>query len=281
MGAVLFALAGHAEDPAAAARAVKDADRSWLAAAAAKDVDRTVSFWTDDAVIQPPGQPAVVGKEAIRQYVSGAFAMPGFSIRWQSGEPVISKGGDMAYSLATNEVSFQDPQGKPVTARGRGVVVWRRGPDGSWKCAVDTWNAGPEDAGPRPKGGSMAKVLGVGGVFFKSPNPKTLNEWYARSLGMDFGSQPFTRFPPEMMPKGGTTVWSAFADTTDYFAPSEQRFMINLVVDDLDAALKQVAAGGAKLVGEVERYPYGNFGWFIDPDGNKVELWEPKVVEGK
>ena len=158
LGVFLFAVAAHAEDPAVAAQAIKEADRSWLAAAAAKDVDRTVAFWTDDAVIQPPGQPAVVGKEAIRQYVSGAFAMPGFSIRWQSAEPVVAKSGDMAYSLATNEVSFQDPQGKPVTVRGRGVVVWKRGPDGHWKCAVDTWNAGPEDADPpKPKGGSTAK----------------------------------------------------------------------------------------------------------------------------
>jgi ketosteroid isomerase-like protein len=127
--------------------AIKQADKEWLQAAAAKDVDRTVAFWTEDAVIQPPGQPAVVGKEAIRRYVSDAFKQPGFSILWLSGEPTLSSAGDMAYTLGTNQITFQDAKGAVVKVRGRGVVVWRRQRDGQWKSAVDTWNA---DAEPVP-----------------------------------------------------------------------------------------------------------------------------------
>lgn len=127
-----------------AAAAIKEADKHWLEAAAAKNLERTVAFWTDDAVIYPPGQPSVIGKEAIRRYVADGFKTPGFSVSWKSAEPVVSKGGDVAYTLGTNQFTFQDPQGKLVTVRGRGVVVWKRHRDGRWKCAVDIWNAEPE-----------------------------------------------------------------------------------------------------------------------------------------
>jgi ketosteroid isomerase-like protein len=130
----------------AAAEAIKQADKEWLAAVHAKDVDRSVSFWADDAVIQPPGQPAVVGAAAIRQYVADAFKQPGFSVTWQSTEPVVSTSGDMAFTLSRNQFTFQDSQGKLITMLGKGVVVWRRQPDGHWKCAVDSWNPEPERA---------------------------------------------------------------------------------------------------------------------------------------
>jgi ketosteroid isomerase-like protein len=130
-----------------AADAIKQADREWLAAVSAKDVDRSVSFWTDEPVVQPPGQPAVVGSAAIRQYVAEGFSQPDFSVTWQSSEPVVSGSGDMAYTLSSNRFTFRDPQGKLVTVRGKGVVVWRRLSDGRWKCAVDSWNPEPEPAG--------------------------------------------------------------------------------------------------------------------------------------
>jgi len=122
----------------------------------------------------------------------------------------------------------------------------------------------------------MAKVVGVGGVFFKSPDPDRLVAWYGRWLGMDLAEQPGVSFRPGSMPKGGFTVWGPFAASTDYFSPSTLPFMFNLVVDDLDGALCQVVEGGARLVGEVEEYSFGRFGWFLDPDGNKVELWQPR-----
>ncbi|UGQ45886.1 VOC family protein [Massilia endophytica] len=120
----------------------------------------------------------------------------------------------------------------------------------------------------------MAKVLGLGGIFFKSKDPKALMRWYSEHLGLP--GEDYVAFEPSAMPPGGSTVFSAFKDDTDYFAPSSQPFMFNLVVDDLDGALKQVQAGGAELLGAREDYDYGSFGRFLDPDGNKVELWQPK-----
>ena len=124
----------------------------------------------------------------------------------------------------------------------------------------------------------MAKVLGVGGIFFKSPDPQRLYQWYSQWLGLPVQTEAgitYVAFPPHSMPRNGYTVWSAFEATTTYFSPSDNEFMFNLVVDDLEEALSQVKAGGAQVVGEVEKSEYGQFGWFMDPDGNKVELWQP------
>jgi predicted enzyme related to lactoylglutathione lyase len=121
----------------------------------------------------------------------------------------------------------------------------------------------------------MARALGVGGVFFKSPDPKALGAWYQRWLGVEFDGNAVS-FMPSAMPAAGCTVWSPFSASTTYFNPATKEFMINLIVDDLDGALAQVKEGGATIVGGIEGADYGRFGWFLDPDGNKVELWQPK-----
>ncbi|OGO11058.1 MAG: glyoxalase [Chloroflexi bacterium RBG_16_47_49] len=124
----------------------------------------------------------------------------------------------------------------------------------------------------------MAKVLGIGGIFFKSPDPQRLYQWYSQWLGLTVELEQgvsFVSFHPSSMPKNGYSVWSAFESTTTYFEPSGKEFMFNLVVDNLEQALNQVKAGGAQVVGDIEKGDYGQFGWFMDPDGNKVELWEP------
>ncbi len=124
----------------------------------------------------------------------------------------------------------------------------------------------------------MAKVLGIGGIFFKSPDPQKLCQWYSQWLGFPFeadSSMSFAIFQLSAIPPQGYTVFSAFSSTTTYFSPSDNDFMFNLVVDDLEQALSQVKAGGAQVVGDIEKSDYGQFGWFMDPDGNKVELWQP------
>ena len=125
----------------------------------------------------------------------------------------------------------------------------------------------------------MAKVLGIGGVFFKAQNSKVLGEWYQTHLGIEldpsFGG---SHFLPEQLPQGSYSVWAPFKTDTSYFEPSDQGYMINLIVDDLEACLGQVQSGGGKIVGTPEEYPFGRFGWFIDPEGNKVELWQPKAT---
>jgi ketosteroid isomerase-like protein len=106
-------------------------------------VEKSVSFWADDASLFPPGQPAVVGKDALRRYVSESFSIPGFSISWETREFFVSTSGDQAYGVGTNTVAMQDAQGNPVTVRGRAVTVWRKGKDNTWKCVIDIWNAEP------------------------------------------------------------------------------------------------------------------------------------------
>jgi predicted enzyme related to lactoylglutathione lyase len=122
------------------------------------------------------------------------------------------------------------------------------------------------------------RVLGVGGVFFRSSNPGRLAKWYGETLGLvteAWGSTHGTSFSPEGMPDNAFTVWSTFAADTEYFGDPQQSFMINLVVDDLDAALANVKAAGGEVIPEKEEHDFGRFGWIIDPDGNRVELWEP------
>ncbi len=121
----------------------------------------------------------------------------------------------------------------------------------------------------------MAKVLGVGGIFFKSRDPQKLGQWYLDTLGVPVEHPYGASFGPGVLPKNGATVWSPFKEDTTYFEPSKREFMFNLVVDDLDGALAQVVAAGGALAGDAQDFEYGRFGWFIDPEGNKVELWEP------
>jgi len=121
----------------------------------------------------------------------------------------------------------------------------------------------------------MARVLGVGGVFFKSKNPEKLGSWYNKWLGVPVEHPYGASFKLSDTPKNGYTVWTPFKEQTDYFAPSERPYMFNLIVDDVEGALDQVKNGGAQIIGEIDKNEYGEFGWFLDPEGNKVELWKP------
>ena len=122
------------------------------------------------------------------------------------------------------------------------------------------------------------KAIGVGGVFFRASDPAQLGKWYAEHLGLgieSWGETHGTSFNPVDMPANSFTVWSAFKSNTEYFGDSGQGYMINLVVDDLDAALANVEAGGGLVAPEREDHDFGRFGWFVDPEGKRVELWEP------
>jgi uncharacterized protein (TIGR02246 family) len=121
--------------------AIRATDARWLAAAQAHDLERTVSYWTDDVYMMSPGGPVMLGKEALRRYVAGAFAIPGFSISWVTDHVWVAKSGDLAYSVGTDTIRLTSPEGKPVEEHNKAVAVWRKGPDGSWRCAVDIWNS--------------------------------------------------------------------------------------------------------------------------------------------
>ena len=108
-----------------------------------QDVERILSFWTDDARVYAPGLPVFSGKAELRTYVEGALALPGFHITWSTSEASLSPDGQLAYLLSTNVVTMAGPDGQPMTTRGRAVTVWRRGSDEQWRCAVDIWNDQP------------------------------------------------------------------------------------------------------------------------------------------
>jgi uncharacterized protein (TIGR02246 family) len=128
--------------------AIRAADARWLAAAQAHDLEQTVSYWTNDVYMMPPGGPPMIGQEALRRYVGGAFAIPGFSISWVTDRIWVAKSGDIAYAVGSDTIRLTSPDGKPVEEHNKAVAVWRREPDGSWKCAVDIWNAAdPDPAG--------------------------------------------------------------------------------------------------------------------------------------
>jgi ketosteroid isomerase-like protein len=122
-------------------------DAEWAKlASSGQDIDRILSYWTDDARVYPPDMPVVSGKAALRGYVEGALAIPGFNITWSPADAVLSPDGRMACLLSTNAVTLPGATGELVTTRGRAVTVWRKEADGEWRCAVDIWNTAP--AGP-------------------------------------------------------------------------------------------------------------------------------------
>ncbi len=130
----------------------------------------------------------------------------------------------------------------------------------------------------------MKRVTGIGGVFFKANDPQKMKEWYQKHLGLPGAAEDYVLFNwreadnPEAM---GHTVWSPFKADTDYFEPSKKAFMFNYRVDDLEGLLKVLKQEGVEVVGDVQTYQYGKFGWIIDPEGNKVELWEPPASNEK
>jgi predicted enzyme related to lactoylglutathione lyase len=122
------------------------------------------------------------------------------------------------------------------------------------------------------------KVIGVGGVFLKSQDQKHLSAWYADQLGIQqeahgghFKWRSFEDPQRECL-----TAWSVFPASSTYFDPSKASFMINYIVDDLDAILAKLGANGVSIDPKRENYDYGRFAWIYDPDGNKIELWEPR-----
>ena len=123
----------------------------------------------------------------------------------------------------------------------------------------------------------MKKVTGIGGFFIKSKDPDKLKEWYKDHLGLptnQYGAT-FHWLPVDDPGHKARTEWSVFKDDTTYFEPSEQPFMMNFRVDDLVALVAELKEQGANVVGDIQEYDYGKFGWVMDPDGNKIELWEP------
>ena len=126
----------------------------------------------------------------------------------------------------------------------------------------------------------MKRVTGIGGIFFKAADAPALQAWYKRHLGIDvqpWGGAAFTWTDADGKPTGGTTIWSITSTGSEQFAPSTAPFMLNYRVDDLLALVAVLREEGCNVLEKVDDSEYGKFAWVIDPEGNKVELWQPPV----
>jgi catechol 2,3-dioxygenase-like lactoylglutathione lyase family enzyme len=124
----------------------------------------------------------------------------------------------------------------------------------------------------------MARVIGIGGVFFRSSDPERLYTWYEKHLGIRRIPAGIVFFPWREAGeenKERMTVWSLFPKDTGYFGPTNPEFMVNYIVDDLDGMIADLRAAGAQLEDKREESEYGRFAWVTDPDGNRIELWQP------
>ncbi len=119
------------------------------------------------------------------------------------------------------------------------------------------------------------RVTGLGGIFFKTKDPKKTKSWYAKHLGLPVDDYGCTFWWKDKHNNDCSTQWSPFKEDTTYFSPSKQPFMVNYRVENLERLLKTLKDEGVTIIGDMKTYDYGKFGWILDPDGNKIELWEP------
>ena len=126
----------------------------------------------------------------------------------------------------------------------------------------------------------MKRVTGIGGIFFKAKDPAKLREWYRQHLGIEAESWGFAfQWQDDPSSANGQTTWAPFPDETKYFAPSEKPFMINFRVADLNGLLTDLRAEGVEVEAKAEESEFGKFSWVMDPEGNRLELWEPPPAQ--
>jgi ketosteroid isomerase-like protein len=131
-------------------RLLRDLDGQWAKAAAAKDVEQTIGYYSDDAIVLPPNATSAATKEAIRNVWKDMFASPGLVIGWQPTRVQVGKSGEMAWVRGTYELTMNDASGKPINDRGKYLEVWEKQTDGNWKCAADMWNSDLAASAPAP-----------------------------------------------------------------------------------------------------------------------------------
>jgi len=119
------------------------------------------------------------------------------------------------------------------------------------------------------------RVTGLGGFFFKTKNPDKIKQWYGKHLGLPIDDYGCTFWWKDNEGKKCTTQWSPFKEDSNYFQPSDKPFMMNFRVENLEVLLQTLKDEGVAVIGEIEVYDYGKFGWILDPEGHKIELWEP------
>ena len=137
LAATAVCLAGDSK----AEQALRDADDAWSKAAASKDVEKTVAYYSNDANVLPPNAPITTTKDAIKKLWADLLASPGLIISWKATKVEVAKSGDLGFVSGTYEFTMNDTSGKPVTEKGKYVEVWEKQADGKWKCGTDIWNS--------------------------------------------------------------------------------------------------------------------------------------------
>jgi ketosteroid isomerase-like protein len=120
---------------------IRKADEDWAKAAQTKQVAAWVAFYADDAVVLPPNDTTATSKESISKAVGDLLTLPSLTIDWQPVKIEVARSGDIAYARGTYELAYKNPKGKRITDRGKYLEIWKKRPDGGWKCIVDTWNS--------------------------------------------------------------------------------------------------------------------------------------------
>ena len=131
-------------------QALRDADAAWSKAAGSKDLDKTVSYYSADAIVLPPNAPIATTKEEIKKIWQDMLASPGLVISWKATKVEVAKSGDLGFVSGTYELTMNDATGKPATDKGKYVEVWEKKADGKWKCGTDTWNSDLPASPPAP-----------------------------------------------------------------------------------------------------------------------------------
>lgn len=130
-----------AKTQAEAEATIRKLDADWVKTAAAKDVDAWVSFYANDVTVLPPNDKAMTDKATIRKTIAELLTLPGLDLSWEPTKVEVAKSGDLAYLYGAYSLTMTDAKGKPVTDFGKNVEIWKKQPDGSWRCIVDTWNS--------------------------------------------------------------------------------------------------------------------------------------------
>lgn len=120
---------------------IRTTDAAWAAAAAEKDADVAAEFLADDAVMMPPNQPPIFGRDHVAQWMAQTLASPGFNISWATTDVGVAASGDFGYSIGTNQIQMQLPDGTVINDRGKGLTVWRKHENGNWKVVLDIFNS--------------------------------------------------------------------------------------------------------------------------------------------
>lgn len=238
------------------------------------DVGLMLELMTPDHRLVDPLGGSVSGKEALKSAWAGYFEMfPDYLIEVKT----LIDGKEQAALFGTASGTHK---GAPPSERWTIPAAWRAVVERNlvkvWQVYADT--KVPKESMERTPNPEPEGVLGFGGVFFKAKDPQALARWYDQHLGTAFGEQAYHTFTWRERNRPGNigrTEFSLFPLATGYFQPSEKPFMLNFRVRDLDALLAKLRQEGVRVEEKTETFDYGKFGWIIDPEGNKLELWEP------